>query len=127
MELISFILDVMLLVSSCSSQFVISVVYLIGQIGTETTINTGDLAGILMVAVQALKKRTAELKQKEAQIAVLASKLEEITTNLETVEPRLEGVTIPQKVPGESGSGDQINAHWPPLVPVLLYLRIKGT
>jgi hypothetical protein len=42
----------------------------------ETTINSGDLAGILMVAVQALEKRTAELKQKEAQIAVLESRLE---------------------------------------------------
>ena len=39
----------------------------VGQIGTETTINSGDLAGILMIAVQALEKRTAELKQKEAQ------------------------------------------------------------
>ena len=46
----------------------------VGQIGTETTINSGDLAGILMIAVQALEKRTAELKQKEAQIAVLESK-----------------------------------------------------
>jgi hypothetical protein len=43
----------------------------IGQIGTETTINSGDMAGILMIAVQALEKRTAELKQKEAQVAVL--------------------------------------------------------
>jgi hypothetical protein len=48
----------------------------VGQIGTETTINSGDMAGILMIAVQALEKRTAELKQKEAQIAVLASRLE---------------------------------------------------
>ena len=46
----------------------------VGQIGTETTINSGDLAGILMIAVQALEKRTAELKQKEAQIAVLESR-----------------------------------------------------
>ena len=48
----------------------------LGQIGSETTINSGDLAGILMVAVQALEKRTAELKQKEAQLAVLESRLE---------------------------------------------------
>ena len=41
----------------------------LGQIGSETTINSGDLAGILMIAVQALEKRTAELKQKEAQLA----------------------------------------------------------
>jgi len=47
-----------------------------GQIGSETTINSGDMAGILMIAVQALEKRTAELKQKEARIAVLESRLE---------------------------------------------------
>jgi Chaperone of endosialidase len=48
----------------------------VGQIGSETTINSGDIAGILMIAVQALEKRTAELKQKEAQMAVLESRLE---------------------------------------------------
>jgi hypothetical protein len=55
----------------------------VGQIGTETTINSGDIAGILMIAVQALEKRTvqisvleSELKQKDAQIAVLAARLE---------------------------------------------------
>ena len=48
----------------------------LGQIGSETTINSGDLAGILMIAVQALEKRTAKLKQKEAQFAVLESRLE---------------------------------------------------
>jgi uncharacterized protein YhaN len=48
----------------------------IGQIGSETTINSGDMAGILMIAVQALEKHTAELEQKEAQIAVLESRLE---------------------------------------------------
>jgi hypothetical protein len=64
----------------------------IGQIGTETTINSGDMAGILMIAVQAQEKRTAEIKQKEAQIAVLASKVEELTAKyyLETLAARLE-------------------------------------
>ena len=54
-----------------------------------------------MIAVQALEKRTAELKQKEAQIAVLASKVEELTAKYayrEAVATRLEGVTIPQNV-----------------------------
>jgi len=67
----------------------------IGQIGSETTINSGDLAGILMIAVQALEKRTAELKQKEAQIAVLESKVEELTAKhayFETVAARLEAL-----------------------------------
>jgi hypothetical protein len=48
----------------------------IGQIGTETTINSGDIAGILMIAVQALEKRTAELKETKAEVAVLAARLE---------------------------------------------------
>jgi len=55
----------------------------IGKIGTETTINSGDIAGILMIAVQALEKRTeqisslqSELKQKDEQIATLATRLD---------------------------------------------------
>src|SRR5262245_48540395 len=36
----------------------------VGMIGSETTINSGDMAGILMIAVQALEKRTQELKAK---------------------------------------------------------------
>ena len=55
----------------------------VGQIGTETTINSGDIAGILMIAVQALEKRTvqisvleSELKQKDAQLAALVKRLE---------------------------------------------------
>ena len=51
---------------------------LLGQIGSETTMNSGDLAGILMIAVQALEKRTAELKKKQAQMAMLESKVEEL-------------------------------------------------
>jgi hypothetical protein len=48
----------------------------VGHIGSETTINSGDMAGILMIAVQALERRTMELKRKEARIAVLESRLE---------------------------------------------------
>jgi hypothetical protein len=48
----------------------------VGQIGTETTINSGDMAGILMIAVQALEKRTAELKQTKEELAELAARLE---------------------------------------------------
>ena len=69
----------------------------LGQIGSETTINSGDLAGILMIAVQALEKRTAELKQKEAQMAVLASKVEELKAKhayFETVAARLEALRV---------------------------------
>ena len=65
----------------------------VGQIGSETTINAGDMAGILMSAVQALEKRTAELKQQEAQMAVLAAQVEALQaklTSVETVVTRLE-------------------------------------
>ena len=47
-----------------------------GQIGSETTINSGDMAGILMIAVQALERRTAELKHTQAQLAAMAERLE---------------------------------------------------
>ena len=69
----------------------------VGQIGTETTINSGDMAGILMIAVQALETRTAELKQKEAQIAVLESKVEDLEAkqaHFETVAARLEALEL---------------------------------
>jgi hypothetical protein len=70
----------------------------VGQIGSETTINSVDLAGILMVAVKALEKRTAELKQK-AQLAVLESKVEELKAKhayFETVAARLEALELRQ-------------------------------
>ena len=61
----------------------------VGQIGTETTINSGDIAGILMIAVQALEKRTAELKQTKAELAVLKSDVEKFKS---TVEARLDAL-----------------------------------
>jgi prefoldin subunit 5 len=57
------------------------------------------MAGILMVAVQALEKRTAELKQKQAQIAVLESKVEELKAKdayFETVAARVEALELRQ-------------------------------
>jgi hypothetical protein len=64
----------------------------LGQIGSETTINSDDMAGILMIAVQTLEKRTAELKQ-EAQIALLESKVEQLEAKhayFEALSARLE-------------------------------------
>ena len=65
----------------------------LGQIGTETTINSGDIAGILMIAVQALEKRTvqisvleSELKQKDAQLAVLAARLEALELRITPIQ-----------------------------------------
>ena len=67
----------------------------VGQIGSETTINSGDLAGILMIAVQALEKRTAELKHKEARIAVLESRLEALELrNNQSIQIRTEPLIV---------------------------------
>ncbi len=45
----------------------------VGTIGTPTTISSGDLDGILMIAVQALEKRTVE---QEKEIADLKARLQ---------------------------------------------------
>ena len=66
----------------------------VGQIGSETTINSGDLAGILMIAVQALEKRTAELKQKEAQIACWNRRSKSEASHFETVAARVEALEL---------------------------------
>jgi hypothetical protein len=50
----------------------------VGTIGTPTTINSGDMAGILMIAVQALEKRAGDLKRLEAENADLKARLESL-------------------------------------------------
>jgi hypothetical protein len=58
----------------------------VGTIGTPTTINSGDLAGILLIAVQALEKRTTEQKQEvenlKAENAMLKARLEALEKSL---------------------------------------------
>jgi hypothetical protein len=81
-----------------------------GQIGSKTTINSGDMAGILMIAVQALEKRTAVLKQKEAQIAVLESKVEDLRAKhayFETVAARVEALGLQKNQPNEYSASNQ--------------------
>ena len=54
----------------------------IGTSGTPTTINSGDMAGILMIAAQTLEKRTAEqsedIKKLKAEKAELNARLEKL-------------------------------------------------
>jgi hypothetical protein len=64
----------------------------VGTIGTPTTMNSGDEAGILMIAAQALEKRTAELKQLEARVA----ELEALVRSLLTAGQRPAGARAPQ-------------------------------
>lgn len=49
----------------------------VGTVGTPTTINSQDLAGILMIAVQALEKRTVENAELGARIEALERRIAE--------------------------------------------------
>ena len=51
----------------------------VGTIGTPTTLNSGDLEGILMVAVQALEKRTAENADLRARIEAVEKQVTRTT------------------------------------------------
>jgi hypothetical protein len=50
----------------------------IGTIGTPTTINSGDMAGISMVAIKALEKRTVELQAENADLKARLEALERL-------------------------------------------------
>jgi hypothetical protein len=87
----------------------------VGQIGSETTINAGDLTGILMIAVQALEQRTAELALKAAQIAALESQVEALRAgqaSLQAVVTRLaapeQGTRGPMRATAPKGAGGDI-------------------
>jgi hypothetical protein len=56
----------------------------VGVVGTPTTINSGDLEGILMIAVQALEKRTAENAELKARIETL----ERVVKGIQTADQR---------------------------------------
>ena len=56
----------------------------IGTIGNDTTINSADFDGINLIAIQALEKRTAELREKIAEIAELKERLARIEAILQT-------------------------------------------
>jgi hypothetical protein len=58
----------------------------IGTIGTPTTISSTDMAGILMIAVRALERRTRELDALKADNSDLKAKNADLTARLETLE-----------------------------------------
>ncbi|MBI2090445.1 MAG: hypothetical protein HYT78_17170 [Deltaproteobacteria bacterium] len=66
----------------------------IGTIGTPTTINSGDMAGILMIAVQALERRTAEQRQ---EIDSLKTENADLKTRLERLELRIGRFAVSMK------------------------------
>jgi len=67
----------------------------IGTIGNDTTIATADIDGVMMIAIQALEKRTAELhdaqiKLEQAQKEILSLKAVRLET--EIVKARLQKI-----------------------------------
>ena len=60
----------------------------IGTIGTPTTINSGDMAGILMIAVQALEKQNREMKAENA----------DLNARLETLARMTGGFAVSMKI-----------------------------
>ena len=58
----------------------------VGTIGTDTTLNSGDLDGIMMVALQALEKRTVE---QEALIGRLTAKNVDLEARVAALERRI--------------------------------------
>jgi len=50
----------------------------IGTIGTPTTIGSSDMAGILMIAVQALEKQNREMKTENAALKARLERLEQL-------------------------------------------------
>jgi len=84
----------------------------VGTIGTPTAINSGDMLGIMMIAIQALEKRAAELKEKDAEIKELREKVTQLDglgketaelrarqAHVETIAARLEALQLTLNFP----------------------------
>jgi len=63
----------------------------IGIIGTPTTINSGDMAGILMIAVQALEKQNRDLKERVETLERLIKERPYLTASSVPVLSKVEG------------------------------------
>ncbi len=74
----------------------------VGTSGTPTTINSGDMAGILMIAAQTLEKRTGELRQENNLLkeTVEAFKAEnaELKARLEALERRIDRYAVSMRI-----------------------------
>lgn len=62
----------------------------IGVIGNDTTLATADMDGIMMICLQALEKRTSELKNAEERIAELEKALSEQNNKISAQQAMME-------------------------------------
>ena len=79
----------------------------VGRIGSETTINSSDLFGVLMLAVNALEKRTTDLRAENAELkarleASGRSRAEEgrLKERIEKLEQLFDGISATALRPG---------------------------
>lgn len=84
-------------------------------VGADTTINTVDIDGVNMVAIQALERRTARLQQENEQLrAQLRQKDEQLATQLQALNQRLAALEQPTSVPTrrkQTRSAQQVAAN----------------
>lgn len=66
----------------------------IGTIGTPTTINSADMAGIVMIAAQTLEKRTTEQRK---EIDALQAENADLKARLERLERMIDSYTLVAK------------------------------
>ena len=57
-----------------------------GVVGTKTTINSGDMAGIMMLAIQALEKRTAQVAELQQLVGEQQVQLQKVEERLKVLE-----------------------------------------
>jgi hypothetical protein len=77
----------------------------IGVAGDDTTLASADVDGILFVAVQALAKRSAELKATTAKLEAVESRVVELEARLARLEQALSlPKELTQRVSDENGS-----------------------
>lgn len=61
----------------------------IGICGDSTTINSGDMAGIMMIAVQTLEKRTAEIEKMKTENAELKATMTSLQAQIVALREKL--------------------------------------
>ena len=57
----------------------------VGVIGDDTTLASADVDGVLCIAIKALEQRTAELKEKTNEIAVLSAKIARLESQVHSI------------------------------------------
>ncbi len=65
----------------------------IGTIGNDTTLSSADFDGINFIAIQALEKRTSELKEKMIEVEELKSDLKALKEKNKRIEEQLAELT----------------------------------